>query len=193
MSRGSFRFGLQIFAASSRSEWQDHARRAEDRGFDTILVPDHVSAGLFSPMVALSALAEVTSTLRVGTFVLNTDFRHPALLAREAATLDLLTDGRLELGIGAGHAAPKYHEIGLGFDRAAVRVDRLEESVALLRRLFDCETVTVDGSHYRVHEHQIFPEHAPNAARRRQRGSGTATRSRLRRHRESDRPGTNPR
>jgi probable F420-dependent oxidoreductase len=97
----------------------------------------------------------------VGTFVLDNDFRHPALLAREAATVDLLTDGRLELGLGAGHAAPEYDEIGLPFDRAGVRVTRLEESARLLRRLFDGETVTVSGAHYSVQEHHLWPARRP--------------------------------
>jgi probable F420-dependent oxidoreductase len=127
-----FRFGLQVFAGESRSAWQDQARRAEDLGFDTILVPDHVLDGLFPPLVALDAMAAVTSLLHVGTFVLNNDFRHPALVARDAATLDLLSDGRFELGIGAGHAAPEYAALGLPFERGGHRVGRLEESVRIL-------------------------------------------------------------
>jgi probable F420-dependent oxidoreductase len=156
-----FRFGLQVFNATSRSEWQDQARQAEDLGLDTILVPDHVLTGVFAPIVALDAMASVTSRLRVGTFVLNNDFRHPALVARDAATLDLLTDGRFELGIGAGHAAPEYAELGLDFDHAARRVDRLEESVQILRRLFDGQSVTVDGEHYQLRDHQLFPQRRP--------------------------------
>jgi probable F420-dependent oxidoreductase len=156
-----FRFGLQVARAQSRREWRDGAHRAEDHGFSTILVPDHIADELLSPMVALATMAEATERLRVGTFVLNNDFRHPALLAREAATVDLLTDGRLELGLGAGHSAPEYAEIGLPFDRAGVRVSRLEESARLLRRLFDGETVTVEGTHYRVTAHRLAPVRRP--------------------------------
>jgi probable F420-dependent oxidoreductase len=152
---------LQVLHAPSRREWQAEARRAEDLGFDTILVADHVLDGLLSPMVAVATMAEATTRLRVGTFVLNNDFRHPTLLAREAATLDLLTDGRFELGLGAGHAAPEYAEIGLGFDRAARRVTRLEESARLLRRLFDGDEVTFEGEHYRVAAHRLFPARRP--------------------------------
>jgi probable F420-dependent oxidoreductase len=137
MTAPPFRFGLQVMRAPSRRAWQDEARRAEDLGFDTVVVPDHVADGLLSPMVALATMAEATTQLRVGTFVLNNDFQHPALLAREAATIDLLTDGRFELGLGAGHAAPEYAEIGLEFDVTTVRVTRLEESARLLRRLFE--------------------------------------------------------
>jgi len=156
-----FRFGLQVARAASAEEWRDAARRAEDAGFSSILVPDHVADELLSPMVALATMAEATSSLRVGTFVLNNDFRHPALLAREAATIDLLTDGRLELGIGAGHSAPEYAEIGLPFDRAGVRVTRLEESARLLRRLFDGEEVTATGAHYSVQAHRLAPVRRP--------------------------------
>jgi probable F420-dependent oxidoreductase len=157
----AFRFGLQVARAESRRAWQDEARRAEDLGFDTIVVPDHVVDDLLSPMVALATMAEATTRLRVGTFVLNNDFRHPALLAREAATIDLLTDGRLELGLGAGHAAPEYAEIGLPFDPARVRVARLEESAQLMRRLFDGEEVTFAGAHYRVAGHRLAPARRP--------------------------------
>lgn len=157
----AFRFGLQVARAESRRGWQDEARRAEDLGFDTIVVPDHIADDLLSPMVALATMAEATTRLRVGTFVLNNDFRHPALLAREAATIDLLTDGRLELGLGAGHAAPEYAEIGLRFDPARVRVARLEESAQLLRRLFDGEEVTFTGTHYQVVAHRLAPPRRP--------------------------------
>ncbi len=161
MTQRSFRFGLQVFNAESRSGWQEQARQAEQAGFDTILVPDHVLGGVFPPIVALDAMASATSRLRVGTFVLNNDFRHPAFVARDAATLDLLTDGRFELGVGAGHAQPEYAELGLTFDSAERRVDRLEEAVGILRDLFDGHTVTVDGTHYQLRDHRLFPERRP--------------------------------
>ncbi|MGZ4765384.1 MAG: TIGR03621 family F420-dependent LLM class oxidoreductase [Ilumatobacteraceae bacterium] len=161
MSTRAFRFGLQVFAAESRAQWQDQARRAEDHGFDTILVPDHVVAGLVPPLVALDAMAAVTTRLRVGTFVLNNDLRHPVLVARDAAALDLLSEGRLEVGIGAGHAKPEYTALGMPFDRAADRVSRLEEAVEILRRLFDGKTVTFEGSHYEIHDQQLTPHRHP--------------------------------
>jgi probable F420-dependent oxidoreductase len=156
-----FRFGLQVARSQSRTAWQEEARRAEDLGFDTIVVPDHIADELLSPMVALCTMAEATTTLRVGTFVLNNDFRHPALLAREAATIDLLTDGRLEVGLGAGHAVPEYAEIGLPFDPARVRVARLEEAAQLMRDLFDGAEVTHTGTHYRVTAHRLAPVRRP--------------------------------
>lgn len=161
MSTRAFRFGLQVFAAESRAQWQDQARRAEDLGFDTVLVPDHVLDGLVPPLVALDAMAAATTRLGVGTFVLNNDLRHPVLVARDAAALDLLSEGRLELGIGAGHAEPEYSALGLQFDPAAARVARLEEAVGLLRRLFDGETVTFEGSYYTVSDQRLVPQRRP--------------------------------
>jgi probable F420-dependent oxidoreductase len=152
---------LQAGHCHAAPEWRDLGRRAEDLGFSSVVVPDHVGEGLLSPMIALATMAETTTTLRLGTFVLNNDFRHPALLAREAATIDLLSDGRMELGIGAGHSAPEYAQIGLPFDRASVRVTRLEESARLLRRLFDGDEVTIAGDHYSVTAHRLAPARRP--------------------------------
>ena len=156
-----FRFGLQLTDASGPEAWTARARQAEDLGFDVIVVPDHIVEGAPAPLAALGFLAAATDRIRVGTMVLNNDFRHPALLAREAAMLDQLSNGRLELGVGAGHAAPEYREVGLPFDPAPVRVERLEAAVAILRRLFDGETVTVDGPHYRLHEYRLWPARCP--------------------------------
>ena len=111
-----FRFGVQIVTATSRRDWQDKACRAEALGFDVLHVSDHLAGGL-PPLAALCSAADATERLRVGTFVVNNDFRHPVVLAREAATIDLLTDGRLELGLGAGHMKHEYDEAGLRFDQ----------------------------------------------------------------------------
>ena len=156
-----FRFGLQVPRTDSRAALLAVGRRAEELGFDTVVVADHVVEGLLAPLAALAALAGATTRVRLGTLVLNNDWRHPALLAREAATLDLLSEGRLELGVGAGHAAPEYAEVGLPFDPPAARVARLEESVGILRRLFDGETVSVDGASYHLAEHRLFPVRRP--------------------------------
>lgn len=144
-----FRFSLQVRDAAGRAEWAELARRAEGAGCALLVVPDHLDACL-SPLASLVAAAEAAPALRVGTLVLNNDFRHPALLAREAATVDLLTGGRFELGLGAGHAAEEYRRAGLAFDPAPVRVGRLEESVGIVRRLLDGETVDAAGRHYRL-------------------------------------------
>jgi probable F420-dependent oxidoreductase len=151
-----FRFGINVRDAGSRTEWQDKARKAEALGYAVFLVPDHLS-GMLATIPAVMSAADATQHLRIGTNVLNNDLRHPVLLAREAATIDLLTDGRLELGLGAGYVKAEYEQAGLRFDRGGIRVDRLAESVAIIKALFAGAEVTVAGEHYRVTGHTIHP------------------------------------
>ena len=151
-----FRFGVNAWSAGSRAEWTDKARRAEEFGYSVFTVPDHL-AGIFAPMPALMSAAAATKRLRVGTNVLNNDFRHPVLVAREAATADLLTDGRLQLGVGAGHMKSEYDEAGLPFDAGSTRVERLGEAVTIVKSLLKGEEVTFAGRHYRVSGHRIHP------------------------------------
>lgn len=150
-----FRFGVSVGSAASRAEWVAKARRAEALGYDTFLVADHLDES-FPPLVPLLSVADATS-LRIGTFVLNNDFRHPGLVARDAATIDLLSGGRLELGLGAGHMQAEYEQVGIGFDPAAIRIERLAESVGIIKALFRGETVTVVGQHYRLIDHRLYP------------------------------------
>jgi probable F420-dependent oxidoreductase len=151
-----FRFGVNVWGAGSRAEWTDKARRAEELGYSVFTVPDHL-AGIFAPIPALMSAAAATTRLRVGTNVLNNDFRHPVLVAREAATADLLTDGRLQLGLGAGHMKSEYDEAGLRFDAGGVRVERLAEAVTVVKGLLKGEEVTFAGRYYRVSAHKIHP------------------------------------
>jgi len=152
-----YRFGVNVGPSRSRAEWADKARKLEDLGYATLNVPDHL-AGFFAPMPALISAAEATKNLRLGTNVLNNDFRHPVLVAREAATVDLLTEGRLELGLGAGHMQSEYRQAGLNFDAGGIRVERLAEAVTLIKRLLDGEQqVALAGRHYRVIGHTIYP------------------------------------
>ena len=151
-----FRFGVNVRDASSQAVWQDKARKAEDLGYSTFLVPDHLAAMLATIPAVMSAAA-ATKHLRVGTNVLNNDLRHPVLLAREAATMDLLTDGRLDLGLGAGYMRIEYEQAGLRFDRGGVRVERLAESIAIIKGLLGGSEVNFTGRHYRVTGHQIHP------------------------------------
>ena len=151
-----FRFGISIGRAGSRAEWQDTARRAEDLGFSTLVIPDHLSP-IFPPLIPLVSAADATTTLRVGTFVLNNDFRHPVVLARESAAVDLLTDGRLELGLGAGHMQSEYDQAGIRFDPGMVRVERLAESVRVVKALLAGNETTFEGRYYRVRGHTIHP------------------------------------
>jgi probable F420-dependent oxidoreductase len=152
-----FRFGVSVRSAESRTTWGPRARQIEDLGYSTLLIPDHLLACL-PPFVPLMSAADATTTLRVGTFVINNDFRHPVLLAREAAALDLLSGGRLELGLGAGHMQSEYDEAGLPYDSAAVRVARLAESVTIVKGLLEGQTVTQAGRFYKVTGHRIFPD-----------------------------------
>jgi probable F420-dependent oxidoreductase len=151
-----FRFGVSAARAESRAEWQEKARRAEALGFSTLLIPDHL-APILPPLLPLVSAADATTTLRVGTFVLNNDFRHPVVLAREAAAVVLLTDGRLELGLGAGHMKSEYDGAGLRFDAGAVRVERLDESVRIVKALLAGEATSFDGRYYQLREHTIHP------------------------------------
>ena len=143
-----FRFGYQ-FRAGTADELRDQARRAEAAGFDVVSSWDHVGDS-WTALLPLLAMAEATTRIRVAPMVLNNDLHHPVQLAAEIANLDHLTDGRVELGIGAGHAFTEYAAIGLPFDPPAVRKQRLAESVELLRRLLDGEEVTHEGEHYRL-------------------------------------------
>jgi probable F420-dependent oxidoreductase len=152
----AFRFGVNARSVGSAGEWTALARRAEALGYSTLNLPDHLTERL-APMPALALAAAATTRLRVGTLVLNNDFRHPVLVAREAATLDVLSQGRFELGLGAGYMRSEYEEAGLAFDRGAVRVERLAESVAIVTRLLSGEAVTFAGRHYRVTAHTIYP------------------------------------
>jgi probable F420-dependent oxidoreductase len=151
-----YRFGVNVGPSRSRAEWAEKARKLEDLGYSTLTAPDHL-AGLFAPMPALITAAEATKHLRIGTNVLNNDFRHPVLVAREAATVDLLTEGRFELGLGAGHMQAEYKQAGLNFDAGSIRVERLTEAVTIIKGLLDGERLTLAGRHYHVSGHTIYP------------------------------------
>ena len=147
--RRPFRFGVVFTSHADARQWRALARKVEASGFSTLLVADHY----INPMACgplLMAAAASTTTLRVGSYVYNNDFRPPALLAKEAATIDVLSDGRLELGIGAGWARAEYVAAGIRFDEPKVRADRFEEAVPLIRALLAGEAVEHRGEHYRL-------------------------------------------
>lgn len=143
-----FRFGYQLMRCSA-DELRAVARSAEEAGFDVLHTWDHVVDG-WSPLAPLVVAAECTTRLRVCPLVLNNDFHHPVHLARELASIDHLSGGRLEVGIGAGHAFPEYAAIGRPFDPPAVRKARMAEAVEILRCLLDGEEVTLAGEHHRL-------------------------------------------
>jgi len=145
-----------MWSGGSRAAWMDNARKVEDLGYSVLTVPDHLTDFL-APIPALAAAAHATKDLRIGTMVLNNDLRHPVLVAREAATLDLLSDGRLELGLGAGHMKSEYDQAGLSFDPGGTRVERLTEAVVIVKGVLAGEPFTFSGRHYRVAGHRIHP------------------------------------
>lgn len=152
-----FRFGVIAYSATSKNEWVAKARKAEQLGYSTLLVPDHPMEQL-APVPALLTAAEATNSLRVGSYVLNNDFRHPVMLAKEAATLDVLSDGRFELGLGAGYDRSEYEQCGISYDSASVRVRRLEETIHIVKKLFAEEPVTFSGNYYTINNLRGFPK-----------------------------------
>ncbi|HEX3722951.1 MAG TPA: TIGR03621 family F420-dependent LLM class oxidoreductase [Nitrolancea sp.] len=155
--RRPFRFGVQIHQADSANDWKERARKAEALGFDVLVISDHFGGG-FAYGPALAMAAAVTSKLRFGTLVLQNPLRHPALVAQEAATLDLLSDGRFELGIGAGGSDMRdYEQTGIPFDPPGKRAGQLEESIQVIKALFRDEPLTFNGRFYHFSEFESFP------------------------------------
>ncbi len=147
--RKPFRFGVVSGGAPSREAWVTLARRMEGLGYASVLMPDRVGTPL-APITALAIAAEATTTLRVGSHVFANDYRHPAMLAKEAATLDLLSNGRFELGLGAGVGQPDYQQMGLPFESAGTRVSRVEEALHIIKRFFTEEVVNFSGKYYTI-------------------------------------------
>ena len=151
-----FRFGVLNFGISSAAELSDRARRHEDLGYSTFLLSDHVFN--FAPLTGMAVAAQATSRLRVGTHVLANDFWHPAILAREALAIDLVSNGRLEFGLGSGFYSEDYAQTGIPLDSPGVRISRLEESVSILKGLLSGETVTFHGRYYHIDQLSLVPK-----------------------------------
>lgn len=151
-----FRFGVTVRWMPSGAAWLDLARQAEALGYSTLLMPDHLGHQLaLGP--SLGAAAGVTSSLRIGSLVYANDYRHPLILAREAATLDHLSNGRLEFGLGAGWMTSDYRQLGMPYDRPGERIDRMLEALRLIKRLFAGERVTHAGPYYHLEGAQLEP------------------------------------
>jgi probable F420-dependent oxidoreductase len=144
-----FRFGVQEHGAASAVAWREKARRVESLGYSTLYLPDHFGDQP-GPIAALMAAADATTTLRVGSLVFDNDYRHPVVLAKEAATIDLLSGGRFDLGLGAGWMASDYEQSGIPFDSAGTRIERLEESIEVIKGLLAGGTFSFTGKHYQV-------------------------------------------
>ncbi len=147
-----FRFGVQLSELPA-DEWRERVRRVEALGYSTIFCPDHFGPQ-WEPVAALAAIAAVTERIRVGSLVYDIDYRHPVVLAKAAATTHLLSGGRFEFGIGAGWMESDYREAGIGFDRPGLRIERLEEALAIIRGMWTDEKTTFAGKHYRTEDAQ---------------------------------------
>jgi probable F420-dependent oxidoreductase len=144
-----FRFGVEMMEPFEGLSWAEAARELEALGYSTLFAPDHFDEGL-GPLTAMAAAAAATTELRVATAVFAADFRHPAVLARELASIDLLSEGRLEVGLGAGYQVNDYRASGIPMDPPKVRVDRLIEYVAVLRGLFAEGPFSYAGEHFQI-------------------------------------------
>ncbi len=164
-----FRFAVQSFSAPSGAAWRDRARQVEELGYSCLHLADHIIGPgpalerTMHPLQELAAVpamavaAEATDSLRVGCRVFCQDYRHPVLLAKEAATLDFFSEGRLELGLGAGWLESEYTAMGMTFDPAPVRIDRLAETVTLVKAHMSGEPIDQSGEHIEVHEFSGVP------------------------------------
>jgi probable F420-dependent oxidoreductase len=164
-----FRFAVQAVDATSAKEWREVSRRAEDLGYSTLFVADHylgpgaanaatlMAPQQLAPIAAMATAAAVTTTLRVGCRVFCIDYHVPAVLAKEAATIDVLSEGRLEFGIGAGWHAAEYRAMGLCFDEAPRRVAKLEETIALVKAHWSGEQMDIDGTYVKASGYAGLP------------------------------------
>src|SRR5215218_470649 len=152
-----FRFGVQFHTATDGADLAARARRAEELGFSTAFFPDHFGDQL-APAPALAAVAAAAPSMRVGTLVYDNDYRHPVVLAKECATLDVLSGGRLELGLGAGWMTSDYDQSGIPMDPPRVRVDRFEEGIRVLKNAFADGPRDFAGTHYTVTGYDGLPK-----------------------------------
>jgi len=156
-----FRFGLQLHSPIDGLSWLDSARSVEDSGYDSLMIPDHFHHQ-YGPLTALAAAAAVTTRLKVGALVFGNDYRHPVMLAKEMATLDLISEGRAEFGLGAGWMRSDYDQSGMAYDRPGVRIERFEESLEIIRRCWSGEPFDYHGEHYRIDGYDGHPKpHTP--------------------------------
>jgi len=151
-----FRFGVQEHGTTSARAWREKARQIESLGYSALYLPDHFGDQP-GPIAALMAAADATTTLRVGSLVFDNDYRHPVVLAKEAATLDLLSDGRFDLGLGAGWLASDYEQAGIPYDSAGTRIERLEEALVVIKGLLAGGSFTFSGRHYQVKDMEGGP------------------------------------
>jgi probable F420-dependent oxidoreductase len=153
-----FRFASSAHTTPTAAGFAEAARRVEALGYDTFVLPDHFEQQWFAVGPGLVAAACATDTLRIGSLVYSNNFRHPALLAREAATVDVLSGGRLEFGIGAGYYLPEYSQTGIELPGSGVRVEALREALAVIKGLWSNGPLTFDGEHYTIADMEGWPK-----------------------------------
>jgi probable F420-dependent oxidoreductase len=151
-----FRFGVQASATADRAGWIDLARKVESLGYSTLTMPDHFGEQL-APVPALMSAADATTTLRIGALVWDNDYKHPVVFAKEMATLDVLSGGRLEIGIGAGWMISDYEQSGIPYDANGVRIDRFVEGLAVIKAALGGEQFSYSGAHYTVTGYTGYP------------------------------------
>ncbi len=152
-----FRFGVQASSAPSRAAWTDLAQRVEANGYDVLTMPDHFTDQL-APVPALMTAADATTSLRIGALVWDNDYKHPVVLAKELATMDVLSDGRLEIGIGAGWMISDYEQAGMPYDSAGVRIDRFIEGMDVIRGAMADGPFSYSGKHYTITNYNGLPK-----------------------------------
>jgi probable F420-dependent oxidoreductase len=157
MHERRFRFGVSG-RGETLAQWREFARKAEDLGYSSLELPDHFTRQ-FAPMLALAVAAQATTRLRFATTMLDNDFRHPVVLAKEAATLDVLSDGRFELGIGTGSVPRDNEQAGIPLNPPGMRVERIKETLQILKRYFGAdETISFAGRHYQIKDLLAYPK-----------------------------------
>src|SRR5688500_16090912 len=152
-----FRFGVQVKPTTTREALQDLARRVEALGYATLTMPDHFDSQ-FAPVPALQCAADATTTLRLGALVYDNDYKHPVVLAKELATMDVLSDGRVEIGLGAGWMESDYVASGIPYDPPGVRVSRFIEGVAVIKGALSPGNFSFAGEHYTITEYDGLPK-----------------------------------
>ena len=144
-----FRFSAQEHRAQSAKQWKERARALESMGYSTLYLPDHFGDQV-GPIAGLMAAADATTTLRIGSLVFDNDYRHPVVLAKEAASLDLLSDGRFDFGIGAGWMMSDYEQSGIPYDSPGTRIERMAEALTIFKRFFAGGEFSFEGKHYTI-------------------------------------------
>jgi probable F420-dependent oxidoreductase len=152
-----FRFGIQSSATGDLREWTELARRVETNGYSTLTMPDHFD-GQLAPVPALQCAADATSTLRLGALVYDNDYKHPVVLAKELATMDVLSEGRVEIGLGAGWMVSDYQQSGIPYDSPGVRVSRMIEGLAVIKGAMGPDPFSFSGDHYTISGYNGLPK-----------------------------------